>query len=56
MKKRKIFTGTQKAKVALEAVKGTKTINKIAQEFGVESFIRHNFAFFRAFFYLVIIS
>ena len=33
--KRKIFTGKQKAKVALEAVKGTKTINEIAQEFGV---------------------
>jgi transposase len=34
-KKRKIFTGTQKAKVALEAIKGTKTVNEIAQEFGV---------------------
>jgi transposase-like protein len=34
-KKRKVFTGTQKAKVALEAVKGTKTINEIAQEHGV---------------------
>lgn len=34
-KKRKIFTGTQKAKVALEAVKGLKTINEIAQEHGV---------------------
>ncbi|MEQ1620125.1 MAG: transposase [Methylococcales bacterium] len=34
-KKRNIFTGTQKAKVALEAVKGTKTANEIAQEFGV---------------------
>ncbi|WGS84013.1 IS3 family transposase [Methylomonas sp. UP202] len=33
--KRKIFTGAQKAKVALEAVKGTKTINEIAQEHGV---------------------
>ena len=33
--KRKIFTGAQKAKVALEAVKGTKTINEIAQEYGV---------------------
>ena len=33
--KRKIFTGAQKAKVALEAVKGTKTINEVAQEFGV---------------------
>ena len=33
--KRKIFTGAQKAKVALEALKGTKTINEIAQEFGV---------------------
>jgi transposase len=34
-KKRKIFTGAQKAKVALEAVKGMKTINEIAQEHGV---------------------
>jgi len=34
-RKRKIFTGTQKAKVALEAVKGMKTINEIAQEYGV---------------------
>jgi transposase-like protein len=33
--KRKIFTGAQKAKVALEAIKGTKTINEIAQEHGV---------------------
>jgi len=33
--KRKIFTGKQKAKVALEAIKGAKTINEIAQEFGV---------------------
>ena len=30
--KRKIFTGAQKAKIALEAVRGTKTINEIAQE------------------------
>lgn len=34
-KKRKVFTGEQKAKVALEAVKGMKTINEIAQEHGV---------------------
>jgi transposase-like protein len=33
--KRKIFTSKQKAKVALEAIKGAKTINEIAQEFGV---------------------
>jgi transposase len=33
--KRKIFTGAQKVKVALEAVKGTKTVNEIAQEYGV---------------------
>lgn len=33
--KRNIFTGAQKAKVALEAVKGVKTINEIAQEYGV---------------------
>lgn len=33
--KRKIFTGAQKAKVALEAIKGTQTINEIAQAYGV---------------------
>jgi transposase len=33
--KRKIFTGAQKARVALEAIKGVKTINQIAQEYGV---------------------
>ena len=33
--KRTIFTGLQKAKVALEAVKGMKTVNEIAQEYGV---------------------
>ena len=33
--KRKFFTGGQKAKVALAAVKGVKTINEIAQEYGV---------------------
>ena len=34
-KKRTIMSGAQKAKVALEAVKGNKTVNEIAQEFGV---------------------
>ena len=34
-KNRKVLTGAQKAKVALEAAKGLKTINEIAQEFGV---------------------
>ena len=33
--KRKIFTSAEKAKVALAAVKGIKTINEIAQEHGV---------------------
>lgn len=33
--KRKIFTGEQKAKVALAAIKGLKTVNEIAQEYGV---------------------
>jgi transposase-like protein len=33
--KRKIFSSTEKAKVALAAVKGIKTINEIAQEHGV---------------------
>jgi transposase len=34
-RKRKIFTCAQKAKVALDAVKGMKTLNEIAQEHGV---------------------
>lgn len=34
-KKRKAFSGTFKAKVALEALRGIKTVNAIAQEFGV---------------------
>lgn len=33
--KRKSFSSSQKAKVALEALKGIKSINQIAQEFGV---------------------
>jgi len=33
--KRKNFSGQYKAKVALEAVRGVKTVNEIAQEFGV---------------------
>jgi transposase-like protein len=33
--KRKVFTGAQKAKIALEAMKGLRTINEIAQEHGV---------------------
>lgn len=33
--KRKVFTGAQKAKVALAALKGDKTINEIGQEYGV---------------------
>jgi transposase-like protein len=34
-KKRKVFSGEFKAKVALEAIRGVKTVNEIAQEFGV---------------------
>jgi len=30
-----LMTSTQKAKVALEAVKGSKTVNEIAQEYSV---------------------
>ena len=30
--KRKVFTGAQKAKIALKAVGGIKTINEIAQD------------------------
>lgn len=33
--KRKLFSGAQKAKVALEAAKGLKTINEIGLEYGV---------------------
>ena len=33
--KRKILTGAQKAKIALEALKEQKTVNEIAQEYGV---------------------
>jgi len=33
--KRKNFSGQFKAKVALEAIRGVKTVNEIAQEFGV---------------------
>jgi transposase-like protein len=34
-KKRKIFSGRFKAGVALEALRGLKTVNEIAREFGV---------------------
>jgi transposase len=34
-KKRTLMTGAQKAKVALAAAKGNKTVNGIAQEYGV---------------------
>lgn len=34
-KKRKIFSGEFKAKIALEAIRGLKTVNEIAQNFGV---------------------
>ena len=33
--RRKNFTGEFKAKVALEAIRGIKTVNEIGQEFGV---------------------
>jgi len=33
--KRKNFSGAQKAKVAFEAIRGEKTVNQIAQEYGV---------------------
>src|SRR5437899_3352411 len=35
VKKRKIPTPDQKAKIGLEAIRGVKTINQIAQEYGV---------------------
>ena len=34
-KKRKIFSGEFKAKIALEAIRSLKTVNEIAQNFGV---------------------
>lgn len=34
-KNRKIFSSQFKAKVALDAIRGVKTVNEIAQEFGV---------------------
>lgn len=34
-KQRKTFNGSEKAKVALAAIKGHKTVNEIAQEYGV---------------------
>lgn len=34
-RKRKSFTSQYKTKVALEAIRGVKTLNEIAQEFGV---------------------
>ena len=34
-KKRQIFSGELKAKVALEATRGLRTINEMAQNFGV---------------------
>ena len=34
-KKRQTFSGQQKAKVALEALRGIKTVNEIAQQFEV---------------------
>ena len=34
-KKRKAFSASQKAKVAIEAIRGIKTVNEIAQQFEV---------------------
>ncbi len=34
-RKRKNFSGQYKAKVALEAIRGAKTVNEISREFGV---------------------
>ena len=34
-KKRKIFNAQQKAKVAIEAIRGVKTVNEIAQQYEV---------------------
>ena len=40
-KSRKSFSGQYKAKVAFEAIRGVKTINEIAQEFGVHPYPIH---------------
>ncbi len=37
MKKRKNYTKDFKARVALDAIKGRKTINELATEYGVHS-------------------
>ena len=37
MKKRKNYTKDFKARVALDAIKGQKTINELATEYGVHS-------------------
>jgi transposase-like protein len=34
-KKRKTFSGQQKTKVVIEAIRGIKTVNEIAQQFEV---------------------
>ena len=34
-KKRKVFSAQQKAKVAIEAIRGVKTVNEIAQQFEI---------------------
>ena len=34
-RRRKVFSAQQKAKVALEAIRGVKTVNEIAQQFEV---------------------
>jgi transposase len=34
-KKRKVISPQHKAKVAIEAIRGTKTANEIAQQFGI---------------------
>jgi hypothetical protein len=39
-KKRKFHTPEFKAKVALEALRGIKTLNEIGQEFGVQELLR----------------
>ena len=39
--KRKAFTSKFKSKVAIEAIKGHKTINELAAEFGVHAVMVH---------------
>ncbi len=44
-KKREIPTQDNKAKIALEAIRGVKTINQISQEYGMHGEVKFVFGF-----------